>query len=416
MATNMATIRKNRGQPRLASGSCVWQIRRTALDFDCPRAGECLIMLPRRSPTDRLVQRVVGVCASTQDPLDLFERVAGLLRDELSYAAAGWILIDPDTMLMTGVYAEHVDHSLHRELISYELTVDDVNKFWELAHNGTAAAALSEATGGDLARSTRWARIYGPHGYGDELRAVFATGRTAWGHACLTRRAGDPFFAPDEVELLATVAPHIGNGIRACHLLGGLTGGEPVDAPALIVLDDDGEVVSLTTQAREWLGPPEEVDATIALHEVAQRARALAEGAPVDSTGSNRPAMARARARTGEWIIIRGTRLTTDGTNGRSAATALVLEPAARSDLAPLLLAVHELTNREREVTQLLLMGMSIAQIAGQLWITPETLRGHVKSVYAKLGVSSRPELAALLSHEPRSRVRSDAPAARRSQ
>lgn len=33
MATNMATIRKNRGQPRLASGSCVWQIRRTALDL-----------------------------------------------------------------------------------------------------------------------------------------------------------------------------------------------------------------------------------------------------------------------------------------------------------------------------------------------------------------------------------------------
>lgn len=375
-------------------------------------------MLPRRSPSDRLIERVARVCARAQDPLELFEQVADLLRDEVPYAAAGWILIDPDTMLMTGVYAEHVDHALHRDLIACELTVEDINKFWELAHGGVAAAALSASTGGDLSRSARWAQIYGPNGYGDELRAIFGTGRTAWGHACLTRRSEDPFFTADEVDLVAALAPHVGNGIRACHLLDGhlldgLTTGDPVDSPAMIVLDDRGEVVSLTPQAREWLGPPEEVDATIVLHEVAQRARALAAGVPGDEHGTSRPAMARARARSGDWVIIRGARLT-DATSDGPATTALVLEPAARADLAPLLLTLHQLTDREREVTQLLLQGQSITQIAEQLWITPQTLRGHVKSIFAKLGVSSRPELAALLTHEPRSRVRPDAPVARR--
>lgn len=370
-------------------------------------------MLPHRSSRDRLIERVAGICARAQDPLDLFEQVADLVREEVPYAAGGWILIDPDTMLMTGVYAEHVDHSLHRDLIACELTVEDINKFWELARDGVAAVALSASTDGDLARSARWAQIYGPNGYGDELRAVFATGRVAWGHACLTRAAEDPFFTSKDVELIAAIAPHLGNGIRTCYLLGDLTGGDPVDAPALIVLDDDGAVVSLTPQAQEWLGPPEEVDATIVLHEVAQRARSLADGARQDEHGSDRPALARARSRSGEWLIIRGARLAaSDGE--RSGTTALVLEPAQRADLAPLLLSLHQLTDREREVTQLLLVGMSIAEIAEQLWITPATLRGHVKSVFAKLGVSSRPELAALLSHEPRSRVRSVAPVARR--
>ncbi|WP_324277903.1 helix-turn-helix transcriptional regulator [Blastococcus brunescens] len=66
-----------------------------------------------------------------------------------------------------------------------------------------------------------------------------------------------------------------------------------------------------------------------------------------------------------------------------------------------MLLRLHQLTDREREVTQLLLTGLPISAIAERLWITPETLRGHVKAVFAKLGVNSRPQMAALLSHEP---------------
>lgn len=389
-------------------------------------------MLPHRSPRDRLVERVAGLCARAQDPLELFERVAELVREQVPYDVAGWILIDPDTMLMTGVYGEGVEPAQHRELIACELGLEDVNKFWELARDGVPAAALSASTDGDLARSARWSRVYGPHGYGDEIRAVFATGRVAWGHGCLTRRASEPFFTDDEVELIAAIAPHLGNGIRGCYLLDGMTGADPrpgdagtVAPPAMVVLDDEGAVVSLSEQAREWLGPPDEVDVSFVLHEVAHQARLLADGEPSGSA-LDEPALARARSRDGEWLVVRGIRLTSPdppGTGpdaaqagaGTPGTTALVLEPARRADLAPLLMGLHQLTDREREVTQLLLVGMSIAQIAQELWITPETLRGHVKSIFAKLGVSSRPELAAMLSHEPRYRARPDAPAAPRS-
>ena len=341
----------------------------------------------------------------------MLERVAGAVRAEIPYAAAGWILIDPDTTLMNAVYGEDVDREHHLELITLELTEPDVNKFWELADRGIAAAALSATTDGELARSPRWARVYGPNGYGDELRAVFLSGGIAWGHACLTRTSEDPFFSTSEVDLVAAIAPHVGNGIRTCHLLGDLVK-EPCPragvAPALVVLAADGSVEQASDRVDAWLGPPDDpsMRATMVLHEVAGRARALAAG---EATGP--PAMARVRARTGEWLVVRAAHLSDDP----GGSTALVVEPARRSDLAPLVLDLHQLTDRERHVTQLLLTGRSTAEIADELYITSETLRGHVKSVYAKLGVSSRPEMAAMLSHEPRSRVRPVEPAAPRS-
>lgn len=368
-------------------------------------------MLPSRTSGDQFLERVARLCARAQDPLELFEQVAALVRKQVPYSAAGWILIDPDTMLINGVYGEGVDRGLHLELIACELTEDDVNKFCDLADLGIPAVALSASTDGDLARSTRWARFYGPNGYGDELRAVFATGQVAWGHACLTRRAGDPFFTRSQVALVGRISHHVGNGIRAGYLLGDLTGADPVDNPAVVLLTDDGTVASVTPQALDWLGSPEDptLATTVVLHEVAAQTRALAEG---NSVGP--PAFARARARTGDWLVVRGTRLTDNGRSDNGHAptgvTALVVEPARRADLAPMLLGLHGLTDREREVTQLLLRGLSTSAIAQSLWISPETLHGHVKSVFAKLGVVSRPELAAMLSHEPRSRVRPDEP------
>jgi DNA-binding CsgD family transcriptional regulator len=79
---------------------------------------------------------------------------------------------------------------------------------------------------------------------------------------------------------------------------------------------------------------------------------------------------------------------------------AVVLEPGRRGDLAPLIVELYELTERERQVTQLLVRGMPIDEIARSLWITQHTVRNHTKAIFAKLGVSSRPELTAMLYHD----------------
>jgi DNA-binding CsgD family transcriptional regulator len=54
------------------------------------------------------------------------------------------------------------------------------------------------------------------------------------------------------------------------------------------------------------------------------------------------------------------------------------------------------LTRREREVLGLLAGGMSGAQIAAELFLSPETVRTHIRNAMAKLGASTRSQAVAL--------------------
>lgn len=348
--------------------------------------------LRTRADDDRLVESVARECARAQEPFALYERVAALVRRHVPYDAAGWILVDPDTMLLNGVYEQDVPRTAHLSLMELELSQDDYTKFVDLARAGVAAASLSTATEGRLELSPRWRAVYEPSGFGDELRGVFCTGDVCWGHVCLTRTADAPWFTRREVDLVARITPHVAHGIRTGLLLDEAWFDPAQETPGIVVLDDDGRVVSSTPRALDWLGPIDDdrLQRSAVVHEVAMRARALAGG---DLDGA--PAVAKVRAVSGEWLVVRGSCLEAEG------QTAVLLEPARRADVARLLMHLHELTPRERQVTQLLLTGMSTSDIAAELWITPDTLKGHVKSVFAKLGVSSRPELFARLSHEP---------------
>ena len=54
-----------------------------------------------------------------------------------------------------------------------------------------------------------------------------------------------------------------------------------------------------------------------------------------------------------------------------------------------------KLTEREKEILQLLIKGNSYKEIAGAIFISVETLNSHIKNIYRKLNVHSRSELAA---------------------
>ncbi len=45
---------------------------------------------------------------------------------------------------------------------------------------------------------------------------------------------------------------------------------------------------------------------------------------------------------------------------------------------------------REAEVLKLVAKGLTNAQVAGELFISPRTVNAHLNSIYGKLGVSSR--------------------------
>lgn len=55
----------------------------------------------------------------------------------------------------------------------------------------------------------------------------------------------------------------------------------------------------------------------------------------------------------------------------------------------------YQLTNREKEVLQLLTEGIPMPRIAEKLFLSYETIRGYVKSIYHKLHVASATEAVA---------------------
>jgi DNA-binding NarL/FixJ family response regulator len=52
--------------------------------------------------------------------------------------------------------------------------------------------------------------------------------------------------------------------------------------------------------------------------------------------------------------------------------------------------AFPELTDREREVLDLIAQGLSNPEIASRLYLSPKTVRNHISNIYAKLQVADR--------------------------
>jgi DNA-binding NarL/FixJ family response regulator len=90
------------------------------------------------------------------------------------------------------------------------------------------------------------------------------------------------------------------------------------------------------------------------------------------------------------WITLHASQPTAG--DGR---VAIVIEPASGPRSATLRLEINGVTAREREVATLLASGLSNADIAATLVLSPHTVADHIKSLFEKLGVASRQELVA---------------------
>ena len=66
--------------------------------------------------------------------------------------------------------------------------------------------------------------------------------------------------------------------------------------------------------------------------------------------------------------------------------------PAGVEDPAPL--ARYDLTKREQEILALLVEGRSNRSIAQHLFVSEETVKAHVGSIFRKLGVTNRTQAA----------------------
>jgi DNA-binding NarL/FixJ family response regulator len=86
---------------------------------------------------------------------------------------------------------------------------------------------------------------------------------------------------------------------------------------------------------------------------------------------------------------------------GRGATAAVV----AAAAVAPRTDGLAALDARELEILELLVQGMTTAQVAARLFLAPKTIRNRVSDLVGKLGVTSRDdaiELAKAAGFTPR--------------
>jgi DNA-binding NarL/FixJ family response regulator len=65
---------------------------------------------------------------------------------------------------------------------------------------------------------------------------------------------------------------------------------------------------------------------------------------------------------------------------------------------------VFALTNRQREVLELVVEGLSNAEIASRLYLSESTVKQHLRAAYKLLGVHNRTEAAKMMKTQARER------------
>ncbi|MFC4909973.1 LuxR C-terminal-related transcriptional regulator [Actinomadura gamaensis] len=347
---------------------------------------------------------VLAAAERAADPLDLFGRASSRLRPLLGFDAAVWTASDPETGLVTAPMLVEGLGGGDRCAAYWEseLLEENVLPFRDLARSDVPAAGLRAATGGAPARSSRFRRVLGDQGVHDELRAVLRIGDRPWGLVSLFRTGrGAAAFDPSDVDLLAALSTPLAKRLRRFARPSGSSGATEGVGPGLVLFDERGEATSANAEARAYLealpdGPlvPSRLGLRLPIWAVgaALQARAVARGR--DHGG----ARTRVRTEDGRWLVCHASCL--DGPDGAPGPVALVIEPASAADLGVLVAEAYGLTPRELEIAQLVARGLPTGPIAAALTISPHTVRGHLKAVFAKVGVSSRGELVARLFAE----------------
>jgi DNA-binding CsgD family transcriptional regulator len=361
--------------------------------------------VPVTMPTEirRRRKELVLRVQRADDPAAVFTEASRRLRRLVPFDAAVWLTTDPGTGLPTAptlaVNLELEDEQKQcSELWRREFLVADVNLYRDIARAEVPAASL-RATVADPSQSARYREFLEPMGFSDELRAVLRVGDSPWGSIDLLRRRGQPPFTRAETDLVASLSAPLGEALRArarpAGFLGAyLHGGRP----GLLLFDRDGRLVSANQEARAWLAElphdqnlPSDLGVGVPMWLLGTVFGALAV-ARGDGDGTAR---SRVRTRWGTWLVCHASLLC--DADDALTGVAVVIEPATAAEIAPIIVQAYDLTDREQQITGLIARGAGTAEIADELFLSAHTVRDYVKTIFSKVGVSSRGELVAKL-------------------
>ena len=333
------------------------------------------------------VQAFEGALAPDARALDVIGAAGGTLAGTLPSDVWCGVLLDPSTLLDTGGRHEHgfPASSMTRLFEIEHVEQDDVDNVRALARRRVGVSLLSTSTAGDLSASKYFREVLRPLDLGDELRVVLRDGPRVWGLLVFCRDAATRPYSDADLDVAAAVGASAAGALRRSLLLAGRDGGDVPDAPGLLTLGADLGVQSVSLTAQALLAHIQEDAADRpyphAVRALAVRSRAAAPGAVV---GSRVPIAG------GRWLTLHAWSL-------EGPMTIVSIARAEPGDLAAVILDVYGLTPREREVAQQVLLGRATTEIGHALGLSPFTVQDHLKSVFRKAEVRSRPEFTASL-------------------
>lgn len=332
--------------------------------------------MARLSVTERdALQGVERACRADWESRALRAQIATRLSRLVAHDAYCFAAADPHTLLL----ADEVSHNIPaggESIAAYnEYLVDDVDKFADLARSGRTVGVLGLSTGGEPSRSHRFRTVLPMMEAKDEMRIVFLAGQRCWGAISLFRCHDRTGFTPHEVALAQAAARPIAAALRRAACRPPTSPDEFAEpaGPGVLLFDHRDALTIANEAAQRWL---EELSPhRIALHEVCAATRA--------GRGST---YLRFRSRTGRWLSLYGSTVNDGGVS-------VVIQPTPTSDTVRMLALAHALTSREQQVLQCVIAGTPTSTIAVELEITANTVQSHLKSLFAKFGVSSRGQL-----------------------
>ena len=214
------------------------------------------------------------------------------------------------------------------------------------------------------------------------MRVALMRDGFCWASLYAYRLSAD--FTAEEVAILGALSGDLADGVRLSLLRADAIAADQPEAPGLILVSPDGSLSAISEVAEDWLrllGSDGRLPSAVA---------ALAASLRSSTPG---PRSLRLQAVDGRWVVLHASHL--EGAGG-----ALIVEAAQPIEVAEVLCAAYGLSVRERDVVGLVLRGESNRSAARALGISEHTVKEHLKSVFAKLQVLSRGELAARLLFE----------------
>jgi GAF domain-containing protein len=225
---------------------------------------------------------IVRLCHAGLDSTTLRHKTMRRLRAVLPVDSFWFATADPATLLFTGSLVDSIPEKATPLFIANEFLENDVNKWTRLAQAKLPVNSLYLATKGMPDRSPRYRDICLPLGFGDELRAALRTGHSSWGFMCLHRERNGSRFTEAEVAMLAALAPHIAQGLRAALLLDHAESTDGTKGPGLLLLAEDMSLVAATEAGRYWLSEisdrPNRQELPQAIYAIVARLAALERG------------------------------------------------------------------------------------------------------------------------------------------